>query len=128
MTAPSDGRCSACGCVGPNPGTEALSPDECAARSAALAPAGMWALANDGSQLTRRFVAKNFAEAMGFLNAAAAVAERPDVSHHPDLHLTTYRDVEVGWSLARNAATAWRERMMPVPSARRRRTRPCWSV
>jgi len=55
----------------------------------------MWVLAPDGSRLTRRFVAKNFLEAMSFLNDAAAVAERPDVSHHPDFHLTTYRTVEV---------------------------------
>ena len=59
------------------------------ARAAALEPAGMWVLAPDGSRLTRRFVAKNFLEAMSFLNDAAAVAERPDVSHHPDFHLTT---------------------------------------
>mmetsp|Transcript_8203 Transcript_8203/g.21104 ORF Transcript_8203/g.21104 Transcript_8203/m.21104 type:complete len:89 (+) Transcript_8203:150-416(+) len=87
--ASSDGRCAACGCVGPNPGSVTLPREEAEARAAALEPAGMWVLAPDGSRLTRRFVAKNFLEAMSFLNDAAAVAERPDVSHHPDFHLTT---------------------------------------
>ena len=89
------GRCAACGCVGPNPGTEKLSAAECAARAAALEPPGMWALPADGSRLTRRFVAKNFAAAVAFVDAAAAVAERADVQHHPDLHPTRYREVEV---------------------------------
>ena len=41
----------------------------------------------------RQFIAKNFQCAMDFLNLAGQVAE--SVGHHPDMHLTSYRHVEV---------------------------------
>jgi len=43
--------------------------------------------------LTRKFVAKNFQAALDCINAMGVVAERE--SHHPDFHLTKYREVEV---------------------------------
>ena len=52
----------------------------------------LWTLNSEG-QLVRRFVAKNFKVAMEFLNKAAEVAE--SMGHHPDFHLTSYRNVEV---------------------------------
>jgi 4a-hydroxytetrahydrobiopterin dehydratase len=43
--------------------------------------------------LSRSFVAKNFEAALDALNAFGAIAERE--GHHPDFHLTSYRNVEV---------------------------------
>jgi len=44
-------------------------------------------------RVSRRFACRNFQCAMDCLNAVGAVAERE--SHHPDLHLTSYREVEI---------------------------------
>ena len=43
--------------------------------------------------LTRKFTAKNFLQAVEFVNKVAPVAEA--ARHHPDIHLTNYRDVEL---------------------------------
>ncbi len=53
----------------------------------------LWKASEDHKHLSRAFTAKNFAAALAFLNAVAAVAEAE--GHHPDLHLTSYRDVEI---------------------------------
>ena len=42
---------------------------------------------------TRKFTAKNFAAAMLFLNKVGDLAEAE--THHPDFHLTNYRDVRL---------------------------------
>ena len=55
--------------------------------------APMWRLSDDGLAIRRRFTAQNFLAALAFFNKAGEVAERH--GHHPDLHLTNYRDVEV---------------------------------
>jgi 4a-hydroxytetrahydrobiopterin dehydratase len=52
-----------------------------------------WTLSADGSRLVRAFVARNFVAALSFLNAVGKVAE--EEGHHPDLHLTDYRSVEI---------------------------------
>jgi pterin-4a-carbinolamine dehydratase len=57
-----------------------------------------WTL-NEEGHLVRRFVAKSFKAAMDFLNLAGEVAE--SVGHHPDFHLTSYRNVEVNLSMWR---------------------------
>ena len=41
----------------------------------------------------RSFVSKSFATAMAFIQLVANVAE--ELGHHPDIHLTSYRNVEV---------------------------------
>ena len=47
----------------------------------------------------REWVAKNWAAAMGFLNAVSAIAE--EEGHHPDLHLTGWRKLHLtGWRKA----------------------------
>lgn len=63
----------------------------------------LWTLAFEQSQdaddlssydvLTRTFVAKNFQAAMDAINAMGVIAERE--SHHPDFHLTNYRNVKI---------------------------------
>ena len=46
--------------------------------------------ATPGGTPGREWVAKNWAAAMGFLNAVSAIAE--EEGHHPDLHLTGWRN------------------------------------
>lgn len=56
---------------------------------------GFWSLSDDKKSITCAFTCRNFKAAMAFLNAAAEIAENPDMNHHPDLHLTSYRNVTV---------------------------------
>jgi 4a-hydroxytetrahydrobiopterin dehydratase len=49
---------------------------------------------NEGPMMmSRKFVAKNFQAALDSINAMGAIAE--EQGHHPDFHLTSYRNVEV---------------------------------
>ena len=52
-----------------------------------------WELAADGRRISRRWVAKDFAAGMEFLQRVAQLAE--DEDHHPDLHLVGYRQVSL---------------------------------
>lgn len=52
-----------------------------------------WKMAADGTVISRAFVARNFVAAMDFFQGVAKVAE--EEGHHPDLHLTSYRNVKV---------------------------------
>ncbi len=52
-----------------------------------------WELATDGQRLRRSWRAKDFMTALDFFNRIAAIAEAED--HHPDLHLSAYRDVTI---------------------------------
>eukprot|EP00743_Colponemidia_sp_Colp-15_P003048 GILK01003294.1.p1 GENE.GILK01003294.1~~GILK01003294.1.p1 ORF type:complete len:160 (-),score=25.33 GILK01003294.1:113-550(-) len=52
-----------------------------------------WELTEDGKSIRRSFTAKNFAAAMTFLQAVGNLAESE--GHHPDMHLTSYRNVEL---------------------------------
>ncbi len=45
------------------------------------------------NKISRSFTAKNFQSALDAINAVGVVAERE--GHHPDLHLTSYREVEI---------------------------------
>eukprot|EP00545_Synedropsis_sp_CCMP1620_P012002 CAMPEP_0119028316 /NCGR_PEP_ID=MMETSP1176-20130426/38672_1 /TAXON_ID=265551 /ORGANISM="Synedropsis recta cf, Strain CCMP1620" /LENGTH=355 /DNA_ID=CAMNT_0006984431 /DNA_START=86 /DNA_END=1150 /DNA_ORIENTATION=- len=54
---------------------------------------GPWVISYDEKSLSRSFVAKDWAAAMQFLNAVSLAAEA--VNHHPDLHLTSWREVRV---------------------------------
>ena len=44
-------------------------------------------------KISRTFTARNFQSALDAINAIGAIAERE--GHHPDLHLTSYRDVSI---------------------------------
>ncbi len=55
--------------------------------------ASEWELVDDGKKISRQFKLKNFVEAMRLINAVADLAEREQ--HHPDLHLTAYRQVRI---------------------------------
>lgn len=52
-----------------------------------------WVLSYDEKSISRSFVAKNWAAAMKFFNDVSALAEA--ANHHPDLHLTNWREVRV---------------------------------
>ena len=52
-----------------------------------------WILSFDGTSMERFFVAKNWAAAIAFLNAVSRIAE--DRNHHPDVHITNYRNVRI---------------------------------
>eukprot|EP00192_Tetraselmis_astigmatica_P017374 CAMPEP_0117651062 /NCGR_PEP_ID=MMETSP0804-20121206/1890_1 /TAXON_ID=1074897 /ORGANISM="Tetraselmis astigmatica, Strain CCMP880" /LENGTH=137 /DNA_ID=CAMNT_0005457011 /DNA_START=585 /DNA_END=998 /DNA_ORIENTATION=+ len=53
----------------------------------------LWILSSDRKMLSRMFVAKSFVAALKFFNDVGEVAEQE--GHHPDLHLTGYRNVQV---------------------------------
>lgn len=57
--------------------------------------AGFWTFSDDMKAISCAFTCRNFKAAMAFLNAAAEIAEHPDMNHHPDLHLTSYKNVVV---------------------------------
>ncbi len=52
-----------------------------------------WHLTGDGGRIRREWLAKDFTTALDFFARIAAVAEAE--GHHPDLHLTDYRNVAV---------------------------------
>jgi 4a-hydroxytetrahydrobiopterin dehydratase len=58
-----------------------------------LAAVPDWHLSGDGRCIRREWTVKNFVAALDFFTMIGRVAE--DEDHHPDLHLTGYRDVAV---------------------------------
>ncbi|KAK9789585.1 hypothetical protein WJX73_009522 [Symbiochloris irregularis] len=52
-----------------------------------------WEVSEDHTKISRKFVCKNFVAAIDFFNQVKDLAEAE--SHHPDLHLTGYRNVQV---------------------------------
>jgi 4a-hydroxytetrahydrobiopterin dehydratase len=50
-----------------------------------------WSLTGDGKRLRREWRVKDFATALDFFQRVGRIAEEED--HHPDLHLTGYRNV-----------------------------------
>lgn len=52
-----------------------------------------WSLDESGKAIFRKWVCKNFVDAMNLLQKIAEIAEAEQ--HHPDFHLTSYRQVRV---------------------------------
>jgi 4a-hydroxytetrahydrobiopterin dehydratase len=52
-----------------------------------------WKLTADGKALRREWRVKDFATALDFFQRVGQIAERED--HHPDLHLTGYRNIAI---------------------------------
>jgi 4a-hydroxytetrahydrobiopterin dehydratase len=63
------------------------------AKQQLLALGSEWELVEGGKKISRKFKLKNFVEAMRLINAVAELAELEQ--HHPDLHLTGYRQVRI---------------------------------
>ena len=55
-----------------------------------------WELNADGKSIAREYVTKNFMTAINFIGEVAAIAEGED--HHPDIHLTGYRNLKIDLS------------------------------
>ena len=62
---------------------------------AALAASGLpcWVLSYDERSISRHITTKNWKAAMAFVNQVSEVAEA--AGHHPDVHLTNWRDVQI---------------------------------
>ena len=58
-----------------------------------LAQVPGWSITPDGKTLRRTWRVKDFSTALGFFQKIGDIAEKED--HHPDLHLTGYRNVAV---------------------------------
>ena len=52
-----------------------------------------WVLAHDCKSIERAFTLKNFVAAVNLINKIKDIAE--DQMHHPDLHLTGYKNLKV---------------------------------
>ena len=71
-----------------------LTSEDLVREVAAKLPA--WTILNDAAgvpKLHRSFVCKDFQAGLDFIAGAGAVAER--INHHPDLTLTSYRNVSI---------------------------------
>ena len=63
-----------------------------------------WTLAPGGDRIRREWRARDFAAALGFFNRIGEIADEED--HHPDLHLTRYRNVAIElWTHAAGGLT-----------------------
>jgi 4a-hydroxytetrahydrobiopterin dehydratase len=58
-----------------------------------LADLAAWQLTADGKRIRREWRVKDFEVALDFFNRIGRIAE--DEGHHPDLHLTGYRNAAV---------------------------------
>lgn len=54
---------------------------------------GGWRITDGGRAIRREWRVVNFAVALDFFNRVGAIAEKE--GHHPDLHLTGYRNVAI---------------------------------
>ena len=52
-----------------------------------------WEVAPDAKRISREYVFKNFVGALAFVNQVGELAESE--GHHPDLHLTNYKHLEI---------------------------------
>jgi len=55
-----------------------------------------WSIEKDGKHISKKYIAKNFMAAVNFIQKVAVIAEAED--HHPDIHLTGYRKLEIDLS------------------------------
>ena len=100
------GRCPACGCVGPNPGYECMTEEQILNEIKTIST--KWKLSDDKKQLKQSFVCRNWQAAIQYINNASQIAESSGIEHHPDIHLTTYRNIEVVlWTHAAGGLTVY---------------------
>lgn len=90
MTAPSASELAKLRCKPCEGGVEPLTSEQAQDHRKAVPN---WELDSDGKSIHRQWKMKNFVQAMEFLQKVAEVAEQEQ--HHPDLHLTGYRNVRI---------------------------------
>ena len=78
-------RCAPC-----EGGVEAIGVEEAQQQLAVLAG---WSLDATGKSISKAWNCKNFVKSLAFCNRIGELAEAE--AHHPDLHLTGYRHVQV---------------------------------
>jgi 4a-hydroxytetrahydrobiopterin dehydratase len=78
-------RCAPC-----EGGVEALAAEDVRELLSAVPE---WRLTGDAKRLRREWRMKDFVAALEFFNAVGRIAEAED--HHPDLHLTGYRNAAI---------------------------------
>lgn len=77
-------------CVPCEGGVPKLTPDQSAAFARATPE---WTISQDGNQISRKLNCKTFVKAVKRIDQIAELAEQQQ--HHPDLHLTGYRHLEI---------------------------------
>eukprot|EP01038_Epipyxis_sp_PR26KG_P009010 gene9010-12152_t len=87
------GRCHACGCVGPNPGYDVYSIEDIQRELQTINP--LWVISEDNKSISLTFVCKSWTAAINAINIISEIAERSDIQHHPDFHLTSYRNIAI---------------------------------
>ncbi len=55
-----------------------------------------WVIDEEGKNISKKFVFKNFVQALEFVNKVGAISESEQ--HHPDIHLTDYKNVGINLS------------------------------
>lgn len=90
MTAQTAEQLRAKKCVPCEGGVPKLTRAESEAQLASLRG---WTLAPDGTRIRREWTVKNFMAGLKFLDDVGNVAEAE--GHHPDVHLTGYRNVAI---------------------------------
>lgn len=73
-----------------------IPPLSCAEAQALIVQLPGWSLGEDGKELRRSYRMKDFMTAIQLIHRIAETAEAED--HHPDLHLTNYRQLTVALS------------------------------
>ncbi len=70
-----------------------VEPLPASAAQALLADVKGWELIDGGKAIRKRVRCKHFMDAIGLMQRVAPIAEAED--HHPDLHLTGYRNLTI---------------------------------
>jgi 4a-hydroxytetrahydrobiopterin dehydratase len=55
-----------------------------------------WTLSDDAKHISKKFDFKDFKESLAFVDKVGAIAESE--GHHPDIHMTNYKHVEINLS------------------------------
>ena len=77
-------------CVPCEGGVSTLTPDQV---QQFLREVPDWTVTGDGKRIRREWKLKNFVQGLDFFNRVGRLAE--EEGHHPDLHLTGYRNVAI---------------------------------
>jgi len=85
-------RCHSCI---PDPSFTGMDPEDVELEFRSLAPSSLWKLEDGGNCLSRTFICRNWKAAIDTIQAVSDIAERKDMQHHPDIHLTNYRSLEI---------------------------------